>query len=153
MCFFLKVFTFAIAIIYFISFNKFPASPMEKGLLAGLLDEPRFLQIYIVLWVIVIVYELWIFVQLHRKGRYQVAFSVFVPALFFHLYQYQPPFPLLSKIFCAAVIAFKLVDILCFYHKERNKATKQGGIQIILEIIITLHVSTCDFFFLRSWTV
>lgn len=95
----LKILSFLLAISYILLFPMFPQYPWESGVLAEYLGESLFLQIYIVTWILAIIYELIILLGFYCRKKYHVLFRFFYLPHFIQLYQYYPPFPILSQFF------------------------------------------------------
>ena len=135
----LKILSFLLAISYILLSSMFPQYPWENGVLAGYLGEKLFLQIYIVIWILEIIYELIILLRFYYQKKYHCTFSLLFPATFYQLYQYYPPFLLLSQFFCFVVLAAKVIDIIFYLKKVKNDAPSQG-IQILLEFLVMISV-------------
>ena len=141
----LKILSFLLAISYILLFPMFPQYPWESGVLAEYLGESLFLQIYIVTWILAIIYELIILLRFYCRKKYQCTCSIFLPAAFYQLYQYYPPFPILSQFFCFLVLSVKVIEIIFWHKRVKNNAPNQG-IQILLEFLVMTSILITTFF-------
>ena len=73
----LKILSFLLAISYILLFPMFPQYPWESGVLAEYLGESLFLQIYIVIWILAIIYELIILLRFYCRKNINVLFRFF----------------------------------------------------------------------------
>lgn len=73
----LKILSFLLAISYILLFPMFPQYPWESGVLAEYLGESLFLQIYIVIWILAIIYELIILLRFYCRKNINVLFRLF----------------------------------------------------------------------------
>jgi len=76
--------------------------------------------------------------------KYQCTFSIFLPAAFYQLYQYYPPFPILSQFFCFLVLSVKVIEIIFWHKRVKNNAPNQG-IQILLEFLVMTSILITTF--------
>jgi len=145
-----RIFALCCAVPYFLLWKWFPQTPNEPGILVNVLSEDAFQVLYIMIWIFLIGYELMMFRSLLHTMTYRCTFSIFLPIVFFRLYQYAPPFPILSSVLCGAVLLFKAVIISVFFIKNKKK---NGSVisQMIAELIVLCSVSLNNFFFLRHW--
>lgn len=145
-----RIFALFCAVPYFLLWKWFPQTPNEPGILVNVLSENAFQVLYIMIWIFLIGYELMLFRSLLHTMTYRCTFSIFLPIVFFRLYQYAPPFLILSRVLCGGILLLKAAAISVFWFKNKKKNGSVIG-QMMAELMVLCSVSLDNFFFLRHW--